>query len=165
MIPAPIPADDKARVQALRELLILDTPPEERFDRLTRFAQAEFEVPMVSITLVDRERQWMKSCIGLTGRETARDISFCGHAILEPDWLLVPDTQADERFHDNPLVTGEPHLRFYAGAVLRAPTGAAVGTLCIMDTRPRALDDIDLEILRALRQLVQEELVSREGMA
>lgn len=165
MIAAPIPLDDEVRLQALREMLILDTPPEERFDRITRFAMAEFDVPIASIGLVDRDRQWMKSCIGVPNRESPRHLTICGHAILERDLLVVPDTLDDPRFHDNPLVTSAMGLRSYAGAVLRLPQGAAVGTLCVMDTRPREFDALDLAILCSLRELVVEELVRREGSA
>ena len=126
MIPAPIPPDEEARLQALRELLILDTPPEERFDRITRFAMSEFEVPIATISLVDRDRQWFKSNFGLDACEASRDVSFCGHTILERRFLVVPDALKDERFRDNPLVSGPPWIRFYAGAILRLPFGRIV---------------------------------------
>lgn len=162
MITAPIPCDEEIRLQALRELLLLDTPAEERFDRLTRFAMNEFDVPMATVSLVDRDREWFKSNFGLDQLETPRDVSFCGHAILERQTLVVPDALRDERFRDNPLVVGPPWIRFYAGAVLRMPWGPAVGTLCIMDRRPRQLDRLGLSILCSLRDLVVDELVRRE---
>lgn len=162
MITAPIPSDEEIRLQALRELLLLDTPAEERFDRLTRFAMNEFEVPIATVTFVDRDRQWMKSQFGLDQLETPREVSFCGHAILERQALVVPDALKDERFCDNPLVVGAPWVRFYAGAVLRMPWGPAVGTLSIMDRRPRQLDRLGLSILCSLRDLVVDELVRRE---
>ena len=165
MIRAPIPADDAERLQALRELLILDTPPEERYDRITRFARDEFELPIALVSLVDRNRQWFKSNVGIACQETPRDVSFCGHAIVERDALVVPDALKDPRFRDNPMVIASPWVRFYAGAVLRLPHGPAVGTLCVMDTRPRNLDRIGLSILCALRDLVVEELLCRERVS
>jgi GAF domain-containing protein len=165
MIAAPLPPDEDARLQALRELLILDTPPEERFDRITRFAMTEFEVPIATLSLVDRDRQWFKSRFGLDVCETPREHSFCSHTILERRHLVVPDTLKDARFRDNPLVVGPPGIRFYAGAILRLPHGPALGALCLMDHRPREIDAIGLSILGALRDLVLEELVRKEGVA
>lgn len=159
MLSAPIPHNDPERVQALRELLLLDTPPEERFDRLVRFAAEQFDCPIALVSLVDADRQWFKARVGLDACETGRDISFCGHAILAGDEpLVVEDALQDSRFADNPLVLGEPRIRFYAGAPLLAPGGQAIGTLCLIDKRPRTLDGVDLAVLRAVRQLVQEEL-------
>ncbi|HZY19945.1 MAG TPA: GAF domain-containing protein [Ramlibacter sp.] len=160
MIPAPIPADDEARVRALRELLLLDTPPEERFDRIVQFAAEQFDCPIALVSLVDADRQWFKARVGLEACETGRDISFCGHAVADRETLVVVDASRDPRFADNPLVVGPPHIRFYAGAPLLAPGGQAVGTLCLIDTRPRSPDAADLAILRAMRQLVQEELAA-----
>lgn len=163
MQPAPIPDNEQARLAALYELLILDTPPEERFDKIARFAADEFDVPIVLITLVDTERQWFKASVGLAVCETARDISFCGHAIMRPDIMVVPDALDDPRFADNPLVTGEPHIRFYAGAPLALPSGARLGTLCLIDRRPRTLDALELGILGTLRDLAVMELAERAG--
>jgi len=162
MIPAPIPKDDARRLQALHELLILDTPPEERFDRVVRFAAEEFDMPIVLVSLVDTNRQWFKARVGLEVCQTDRESSFCGHAILQPGLLLVEDARADERFHDNPLVVGEPHIRFYAGAPLQLPGGPIVGTLCMIDRRPRTLDRLDQAIFDSLRALVLSELVGQE---
>lgn len=162
MIQAPLPHNEAQRLRALRELLILDTPPEERFDRISAFAAREFDVPMALVSLVDRDRQWFKSNFGLDERETPRDISFCGHAISERDALVVPDALKDPRFRDNPMVVGKPYIRFYAGCVLRLPYGQVVGTLCVLDRRPRDFDRLDLAILRGLRDVVVEELVRRE---
>jgi GAF domain-containing protein len=161
MLPAPIPADDAQRLQALHELLILDTPPEERFDRIAAFAAQEFDVPIALVSLVDRNRQWFKARVGLEVCETARDISLCGHALLEDETLVIPDALADPRFADNPLVLGEPFIRFYAGAQLRVPGPVTLGTLCLIDTRPRQLDRMDLVILATLRDLVVQELVAQ----
>ena len=112
MIAAPLPDDENARLSTLRVLRVLDTDPEERFDRLTRMARRLFQVPIALVSLVDADRQWFKSAQGLDVPETPRDVSFCGHAILSDDILLIPDTHADPRFVDNPLVTGAPHVRF-----------------------------------------------------
>ncbi|MBA5689189.1 GAF domain-containing protein [Rugamonas apoptosis] len=158
MLTAPIPDNETQRLAALRALLILDTPPEERFDKVVAFAQAEFDVPVALISLVDSERQWFKANAGLPMCQTARGISFCGHAILQPDILVVPDALADARFADNPMVTGEPHVRSYAGAPLIAPSGLALGTLCLIDYRPRQFDAVELTILATLRDLVVQEL-------
>jgi GAF domain-containing protein len=153
-----IPATEQERLAALYELLLLDTPPEQRFDTIVEFAASEFDVPICLITLLDHDRQWFKSRIGLEVCSTPRDISFCGHAILQPAVMVVPDALADARFADNPLVTSEPHIRFYAGAPLVLPSGHAVGTLCIIDTKPRDLDDVELSILASLRDLLVMEL-------
>lgn len=165
MMPAPIPADDEQRLQALQELLILDTPPEERFDRVVAFAADEFDVPIALVSLVDRNRQWFKSRVGLAVCETARDISFCGHALVQDGIFVIPDALADPRFADNPLVLGEPHIRFYAGAPLRVPGPATLGTLCLIDRQPRHLDRTDLAILGSLRDLVVQELVRQHETA
>ncbi|HEY9106506.1 MAG TPA: GAF domain-containing protein [Roseateles sp.] len=161
MLPAPIPADDDARLQALRELLILDTPPEERFDRLVEFAASEFDVPIALISLIDRERQWFKARVGLDACETRRDISFCGHAIVQRELFEVVDATLDPRFADNPLVVGAPWIRFYIGAPLALPGGATIGTLCLIDTRPREFDALDRAILGTLRDLAVAELVGQ----
>lgn len=162
MITAPLPKNEALRLRTLRELLVLDTPPEQRFDRISAFAAKEFAVPMALVSLVDRDRQWFKSNFGMEERETPRDISFCGHAINERDALVIPDALKDPRFCDNPLVVGKPYIRFYAGCVLRLPYGQVMGTLCVLDRRPREFDRLDLAILRGLRDVVVEELVRRE---
>jgi GAF domain-containing protein len=161
---APIPADEQQRLEALRALLILDTPPEERFDRIVEFAAAEFDVPIALISLIDENRQWFKARTGLGVCETPRDISFCGHAIHCDNVLVVPDARVDERFVDNPLVLGEPFIRFYAGAPLIMPDGQAIGTLCLIDTRVRRLDATDLSILSSLRDLAVTEILGPGDM-
>lgn len=161
MIIAPKPDNEDKRLQALRDLLILDTTSEERFDRITQFAKFEFDVPIVVISLVDDDRQWFKSVIGLDVCSTSRDVAFCSHAILQDNIMIVEDATKDERFFDNPLVTGEPHIRFYAGAQLAMPTGEKVGTLCLIDQKPGTLDEVDLTILSSLRRLVVEELLTK----
>jgi len=158
MTPAHQPPNEPARLQALRALLILDTPPEERFDRIVAFAASEFDMPIVLVSLVDGHRQWFKSRVGLADCETPRDVSFCAHTILASALFIVEDALLDSRFADNPLVTGAPNIRFYAGAPLHAPGGERVGTLCLLDQRPRTLDAIERAILGTLCRLVEEEL-------
>lgn len=154
----PIPADEAARLATLRSLNILDTPAEERFDRVTRLAKRLFGVPIAVVSLVDANRQWFKSCDGLDGTEASRDTSFCGHAICGDDILLIPDATHDTRFFDNPLVTGEPHIRFYAGRPLSAANGAKLGTLCLIDRKPRDFDAEDRALLHDLAQMAEQEL-------
>ncbi|GAC1431772.1 MAG: hypothetical protein NVS4B1_30460 [Ktedonobacteraceae bacterium] len=158
MVKAPLPENESQRVASLHSLQILDTLSEERFERITRIAQRLFDVPITSITLVDANRQWFKSCLGLTMPETSRDISFCAHAILNDDVLVIPDAKNDPRFTDNPLVTGEPYIRFYAGQPLRDPNGYKLGTLCIIDRRPRQMSGADLKALKDLAYWAENEL-------
>ena len=155
-------ANEPARVSALRGLGILDTPPEERFDRITRIAQRVFNVPIALVSLVDSDRQWFKSCQGLPVSETPRDISFCGHAILGSGIFVIPDALNDERFADNPLVSGEPKIRFYAGCSLTGQDGLKLGTLCIIDRSPRTFTDTELQTLSDLAHLVERELNERD---
>jgi len=150
------PANEAARIDALHGLN-LNSEPEERFDRLTRLAKRLFNVP---IALVDKDRQWFKSCVGLDVSETSRDVSFCGHAILQNELMLVPDALEDLRFHDNPLVTGAPNIRFYAGYPLTVPDGNKMGTLCLIDTKPRNLDDEERALLRDLAEMAEQELLA-----
>ena len=160
---APIPDNETERLAALHALLILDTPPEQRFDRITEFAASEFEVPIALISLIDENRQWFKSSVGLNVCETSRDIAFCAHALLSPQPLIVPDAREDERFRDNPLVSGPPYIRFYTGAPLVLASGVIAGTLCLIDTKPRQLDEVELAILGTLRDLVVAELHERSA--
>jgi len=154
---APIPENESARLTSLRALDLLDTEPEERFDRITRVATALFNVPMATITLVDERRQWFKSCQGTAGRENPRDASFCAHVVSNREPIIVVDTHSDERFADNPLVLGGPRIRFYAGYPLTLDDGSCIGTLCLLDTRPHTLKDLDLERLRDLALIVLEQ--------
>ena len=154
------PHDEETRLRTLRSLNILDTPAEERFDRLTRLAKRMFGVPIALVSLVDENRQWFKSCVGLSASETPRDISFCGHAILGNEIFIIPDATKDERFADNPLVLNEPNIRFYAGCPLRYLDGSKLGTLCIIDTAPRSLGEEDLEAFKDLAELAERELVA-----
>ena len=152
-----IPANEAERLAALRALQLLDTPAEERFDRITRIAQRLFNVPIALVSLVDGHRQWFKSRQGLDATETPRNISFCGHAILQDGVFHVPNAAADSRFLDNPLVTGPPDIRFYAGAPLASPDGHRVGTLCIIDRIPKTLSEEELRTLRDLGEWVEDE--------
>lgn len=161
MLAPAFPANEARRLAVLRELLLLDTPPELRFDKLVSFAAQEFGVPIALFSLIDSERQWFKASVGMTVCETSREVSFCGHAILQPDLFIVPDTLQDSRFADNPLVTGPPHIRFYAGAPLIMPSGMSIGTLCLIDVLPRELDDIDRAMLAAVRDLLREEVLAQ----
>lgn len=165
MIEPPFPPDEAARQLSLQRLALLDTPSEERFDRLTRLARRTFGVPVALVSLVDGDRQWFKACEGLGVRETPRAISFCGHAILAAGPLVVPDASVDPRFGDNPLVVGEPGIRFYAGAPIHSPDGHAVGTLCLIDFTPRAIAPEDLSLLEDLAALVTRELAGAEMAA
>jgi len=153
-----IPANEGPRLHALRVRGLLDSPAEERFDRLTRLTQQLFGVKIALVSLIDADRQWFKSRQGLDVCETSRDISFCGHAILASDIFEVPDATQDVRFADNPLVTEAPHIRFYAGAPLSSPDGFRLGTLCIIDTEPRQLAAADRRMLRDLADLVETEI-------
>lgn len=155
-----IAQDEQVRLETLRSLSILDTPPEERFDRLTRMAKRLFGVPIALVSLVDQNRQWFKSCVGLELSETSRDISFCGHAILGNEIFIIPNAIEDTRFADNPLVMDEPHIRFYAGCPLTAPDGSKLGTLCIIDQQPRSFGNEDLDVLKDLASMVERELAA-----
>jgi len=157
------PSDESARLEALRSYAVLDTPPERAFDDLTQLASQLCGTPMSLVSLVDEGRQWFKSHTGLDVTETPREVAFCAHAILQPgELLIVPDAHADERFHDNPLVRQEPHVRFYAGVPLVNPDGHALGTLCVMDHVPRTLDEVQLTALRVLGRQVGTQLELRK---
>lgn len=154
-----IPENEVQRLKALRSLHLLDTLPEERFDRVTRMARRLFGVPIALVSLVDENRQWFKSNCGLeAATQTPRDLSLCGHAILGNDILLVPDTLQDTRFADNPLVTDAPHIRFYAGCPLSFSSDLKMGTLCLIDDKPRLFDAEDAVALRDLASMVEDEL-------
>ncbi len=153
-----IPANEEQRLAVLRELRLLDTAFEERFDRLTRIAARAFDVPIALVSLVDQDRQWFKAAEGLDVRETPRDISFCGHTILDNEVFVVSDTHADARFVDNPLVTGDPNIRFYAGCPLQVDAQNRIGTLCIIDSKPRKFSEADVKLLQDFTVMVQQEL-------
>lgn len=159
MLSPVVPANEKQRLQTLRDLNLLDTPAEERFDRVTRLAKQVFGTPIALVSLVDADRQWFKSRQGLDAEQTPRNVSFCGHAILGDKIMVVNDASADERFCDNPLVCGDPNIRFYAGYPIGAPDGSRIGTLCIIDRQPREITREQLNLLRELGRMVEEELI------
>ena len=152
------PSDETRRLRALQRLKILDTDTEERFDRITLLARRMFNVPIALVSLVDQDRQWIKSRQGLDACQTGRDISFCGHAILHDGPLEVRNATQDSRFHDNPLVVGAPFIRFYAGHPIQSPDGSRIGTLCIIDCNPRKLSEADLQALADLAAMIDREL-------
>ena len=155
---APLPANEHERLNALRALGILDTPPEERFDRITRVAQAIFRVPVALISLVDADRQWHKSRQGLDACEVPRDLSFCAHALGVDGALVVADASRDPRFAAHPLVLGAPHIRFYAGHQLNSPEGYTYGTLCLIDIAPRDFAAPERALLADLAAWAEGEL-------
>jgi diguanylate cyclase (GGDEF)-like protein len=155
-----IPQDETQRLRTLQSLQILDTPADERFDQITRMARRLFDVPIALVSLVDEKRQWFKSRQGLDVTETPRELSFCGHAILDDALFIVEDATQDERFHDNPLVCSTPDIRFYAGCPLRAPNGQRLGTLCVIDLVPRTFSATDREMLHDLGTLAEQQLRS-----
>lgn len=159
----PEPDNEVARQAALEQTGLLNSGAEERFDRVTRLAQRLFDVPIALLTLVDGQRQWFKSCQGLGVSETPRNVSFCGHAILDEEGLIVEDALSDERFADNPLVTGPPHIRFYAGAPLHGEGGHRIGTLCIIDDTPRCFSEVDRATLRDMAATI-ESLVLADAL-
>ncbi|HEX8697360.1 MAG TPA: GAF domain-containing sensor histidine kinase [Myxococcaceae bacterium] len=161
MQPAPILQNEEQRLESLSAHAILDTLPEQDFDDVTQLASFICGVPIALVSLVDRERQWFKSKVGLDATETPRDVAFCAHAILQDDLFVVPDAHGDQRFHDNPLVTGGPHVRFYAGTPLKSADGHNLGTLCLIDNKPRQLTAEQADILRRLGRQVEAHLQLR----
>ncbi|HQZ84052.1 MAG TPA: sensor domain-containing diguanylate cyclase [Actinomycetota bacterium] len=166
---APIPVNDQDRVDNLRSYAVLDTEPEEAFDRITRLVSALLDMPIALVSLVDGERQWFKSRVGLAAAETPRELAFCGYAILDDVVFTVTDAARDDRFADNPLVIGDPNIRFYAGAPLTTREGFNVGTLCVIDRKPRTLDAGQVSILRdfaalALRELELHKAAALDGL-
>lgn len=161
MFVAPCPVDEQERLAALQRYGILDTAAEADFDAITTLLSVICETPIALISLVDRDRQWFKSRVGLDAAETPRDLAFCAHAILKDDILMVPDTRLDARFADNPLVLDDPRIRFYAGAPLLTPDRRAIGTLCAIDTKPRTLSPSQMLALQTLSQHVVDLLELR----
>jgi PAS domain S-box-containing protein len=160
-----LPPDESERQELLDSLKILDTAPEPVFDQVTRLTSRLLGVPMAAFSLIDRDRQWFKSRIGLDAPETSREVAFCGHAILQSTPLIVPDATVDPRFAGNSLVTGDPNIRFYAGVPVRSAGGLALGTLCAIDSKPRQLSDDELDTLSDLADIVSKEIQYRETLA
>jgi len=154
MVAAPMPVNEQKRLQALYNLELLDTPYEEEFEEIVRIASRICNTPISTVTLIDSSRQWFKSKLGLSDPETGRDVSFCGHAIMDDKIFEVPNALADERFFDNPFVTGMPNIRFYAGMPLVTQRGYKIGTLCVIDRIPRNLDPEQVESLETLARQV-----------
>jgi GAF domain-containing protein len=160
----PMPTNEAARVAALQKYAILDSEPEQGFDDLTLLASYISRTPIALISLVDENRQWFKSKIGVSVSETSRDIAFCSTAILQTDVFVIPDTLQDERFRNHPMVISEPGIRFYAGAPLITEEGFALGTLCVLDKRPRDFSSDQREALKALSRLVLAQLEFRRNL-
>lgn len=156
------PINEEQRLKALSEYRILGSRPEESYDNITRIAALACNVPIALISLVDRERQWFKSKVGVAVNETSRDISFCAHTILNPDPMVVEDALFDQRFKDNPLVTEEPHIRLYAGFPLETPTEDRLGTLCVIDRIPKSLTNTQFKIMQSLANQVVVQLELRK---
>jgi GAF domain-containing protein len=156
--------NDAARVSAVQKYAILDSEPEQAFDDLTLLASYVCKTPIALISLIDEDRQWFKSKVGISATETSRDIAFCSTAIQQPDVFVVPDTLQDERFRTNPLVVSEPNIRFYAGAPLINEDGYALGTLCVIDRAPRNLAVDQEAALKALSRLVLMQLEFRRNL-
>lgn len=159
----PIPDNEAGRQAALDEQHILDSEPDEDFNRITRLASQMLGVPTALISLVDRQRQWFLSRVGLEASETPRDLAFCAHAICSDDVMIVNDASQDERFKDNPLVTGNPSIRFYAGVPLQTPSGFNLGTLCVISTQPRQLAGNEEQLLKDLAGMVIQHMEARRN--
>lgn len=157
----PRPSNERKRLKVLWQYEVLDTVPEEMFDDLTELAAAICEAPIALISLVDEDRQWFKSSVGLSVRETSRENSFCAHAICQPDLFIIADARQDQRFAKNPMVASGPRIRFYAGAPLVTPDGHALGTLCVIDKVARQLSDEQRHALRILARVVMTQLELR----
>jgi len=156
-MPPQSPTQEAKRLEALRQYNILDTPAEQAYDDITALAAFICDVPIALVSLVDDQRQWFKSKVGIDVDETSRDVSFCAQAILGKSTMVINDAQKDERFANNPLVTCAPDIRFYAGVPLITPAGHAIGTLCVIDRHPRTLSEVQQKTLEALaRQVVMQ---------
>lgn len=155
MIPPPTPENEDARIGSLERMKIISTPREADLDRITRTARKILRTEIALISLIDRERQWFKSRCGVDATETSREISFCGHAILGDETFIVNNASEDERFHDNPLVAGDPKIRFYAGEPLRNSDGFTIGTLCVISAKPREMTEDEVETLRDLGRIAE----------
>jgi GAF domain len=159
---AAIPSNESERLNALRQLKYLDKPSRASFDRVTRLAAKILNVPIALVSLVDEDRQWFLSRFGIEATETPRDVSFCAHAVFEQKLLIVPDTASDDRFAGNPLVVGDPQIRAYAGVPVYTSEGYAIGTLCVVDNKPRLFGETDVKALQDLALIIDDIIRVRE---
>lgn len=158
----PIPFQEQERLEELKSLNILDSEPDPEFDRFTRLAAYVMHAPVSVMSLIDEDRQWFKSCFGFDATETPRDLAFCAHTIMSDEVMIVPDATKDPRFRDNPLVSGEPHIRFYAGAPIITENGFRLGSVCVVDFEPHDdIGDQDIQALRDLADLASEAITLR----
>jgi two-component system, NtrC family, sensor kinase len=160
----PIPSNEAERLQALRHYRILDTKPEDQFDDLVQLAALICDVPISLMTLIDENRQWFKAKYGLSAQEMPRATAFCTHAIMQPDLFVIPDASQNKTFEKNPWVTGESHVRFYAGAPLASANGHLLGTICVIDREPKQLSAIQLEALRIISRLTVAQMELRRNL-